>query len=84
MKKTITVTYEEEKLTALKMYMQQKGVSLEDELEKSVEGLYNKTVPSGVKEYIDLKLGTATSTEKKRGGTLSAVGASTREEGKNG
>ncbi len=84
MKKTITINYEEEKLTALKMYMVQKGLTLEEELERSVESLYNKTVPNGVKEYIDLKLGTATPAEKKRGGALSAVGAALREEGKNG
>ena len=51
----ITVEYDEEKLSALKMYLEQKGQTVEGELQKSLEGLYNKNVPSGVREYILLK-----------------------------
>lgn len=54
-KETVTFTYDAEKLSALKMYMAQKNISLEDELEKSLEGLYNKTVPSNVRDYIAMK-----------------------------
>ena len=54
-KETVTFTYDAEKLTALKMYMAQKNIRLEDELEKTAEGLYNKTVPSNVRDYIAMK-----------------------------
>lgn len=54
-KETITFTYDAEKLSALKMYMAQKNIRLEDELEKTTEGLYNKTVPSNVRDYIAMK-----------------------------
>lgn len=54
-KDTVTFTYDSEKLAALKMYMAQKNIRLEDELEKSAEGLYNKTVPSNVRDYIAMK-----------------------------
>ena len=54
-KETVTFTYDAEKLAALKMYMAQKNVRLEDELEKTAEGLYNKTVPSNVRDYIAMK-----------------------------
>ena len=54
-KETVTFTYDAEKLVALKMYMAQKNIRLEDELEKSAEGLYNKTVPSNVRDYIAMK-----------------------------
>lgn len=54
-KETVTFTYDAEKLSALKMYMAQKNIKLEDELEKTAESLYNKTVPNSVREYIALK-----------------------------
>lgn len=54
-KDTVTFTYDSEKLAALKMYMAQKNIRLEDELEKTAEGLYNKTVPSNVRDYIAMK-----------------------------
>lgn len=54
-KETITFTYDAEKLSALKMYMAQKNIRLEDELEKTTEGLYNKTVPNNVRDYIAMK-----------------------------
>ena len=41
MKQTaITVTYDEEKISAFKMYLAQKEQSVEDELEKALETLY--------------------------------------------
>lgn len=45
MKKTsITISFDEEKLSALKMYLTQRGVQVESELERSLETLYTKTV----------------------------------------
>ena len=41
-KATVTVTYDEEKLGALKMYLLQKGIDFEDELVKSIDTLYSK------------------------------------------
>lgn len=56
MKKTsITVSFDEEKLSALKLYLEQKGQKVETELEKFLETLYNKTVPTGVREYLSLR-----------------------------
>ena len=54
-KETVTFTYDAEKLIAMKMYMAQKNICLEDELEKSAEILYNKTVPTSVRDYISMK-----------------------------
>ncbi len=59
MKKTISVSIPEEKLTALRMYMGQKNFSLEDELSKYAEQLYNKHVPQNVREYIAMTTGEA-------------------------
>ena len=41
-KATVTVTYDEEKLGALKMYLLQKGIDFEDELVKSIDTLYSE------------------------------------------
>lgn len=61
MKKTnITISFDEEKTAALKLYLKQKGMQMEDELAKAVETLYTKTVPSGVREFIDLRSGNVT------------------------
>lgn len=58
-KATITITFDEEKVAALKLYLEQKGTQVETELEKAVEILYTKSVPSGVREFIDLRSGNA-------------------------
>ena len=71
MKKTVTVSIEEVKLSALKLYLEKKGQTLEDELEKCVETLYLKSVPAGVRDYISLSMG---NTEKKKKIISSGVG----------
>lgn len=54
MKKSITVSVEAEKLAALEMYLGQKNLKLAEELEKFSEQLYQKYVPSNVREFIEL------------------------------
>ena len=54
-KATVTVSYDEIKLDALKKYLEKKGIDFEGELVKSIDTLYNKNVPSAVKEYLDMK-----------------------------
>ncbi len=73
-KTTINVSFEDEKLSALKMYLEQKGQSVESELEKALDSLYAKTVPAGVREFLDLRSGTPVrTTEKKKKPAPSAV-----------
>jgi len=59
-KTSITISYDEERLSALKMYLDQKNMKVEDELEKALEALYTKNVPAGVRDFLDMKSGTAT------------------------
>ena len=54
-KATVTVSYDEERLEALKKYLAKKGIDLEDELVKSIDTLYARNVPSAVKEFLDMK-----------------------------
>lgn len=60
-KATLTLSYDEEKLNALKIYIGQKNTQVEDELVSALDVLYQKHVPSGVREYIDMRSGTAPS-----------------------
>ena len=54
-KAVITISYDEEKLDALQMYLEEKGIDLDKELIKTIDTLYTKNVPLAVKEYLDKK-----------------------------
>ena len=55
MKKTsVSIMYEDEKLNAVKMYMEQRDLDFKEELEKSVDSLYAKYVPANVREFIEM------------------------------
>ncbi len=56
-KATITISYDEEKLNALKLYLGQKEMQPEDELAKALDALYSKVVPANVREYIEMSAG---------------------------
>lgn len=57
MKKSVTVSINSEKLSALEMYLEQKNMKLPEELEKYAEHLYMKTVPQNVRDYIEMTAG---------------------------
>lgn len=63
-KTTITISYDEEKATTLKLYLEQRGLQIEDELTKTLDTLYNKVVPPGVREYLELRFGNPTPKSK--------------------
>lgn len=52
-KAIIQLKFDEEKLTALGKYMQKKGMSLESELQDTIQKLYERYVPPAVREYIE-------------------------------
>ena len=49
---TIQITFEEEKLRALRRYIAKRDSTLEAELQKAAQRLYEKVVPVAVQEYI--------------------------------
>ncbi len=57
-KVTINISYDEEKLSALKLYLDQKQTQVEDELTKALDALYSKNVPAGVRDFLDMRSGT--------------------------
>lgn len=85
-KTSITISFDEERLSALKMYLEQKNMKVEDELEKALESLYTKNVPAGVRDFLDMKSGTPTPAPPKqrrqKPSISSAVGAPAPEDQK--
>ncbi len=65
MKKSVTVSIDAEKLTALEMYLGQKNLKLSEEFEKFSEQLYQKYVPSNVREFIELTASKSLLTKRK-------------------
>ena len=74
MKKCIMVSYEEEKLLALRMYAEQRGVSVEEELAQAAEAMYQKIVPANVRAFLDMKVESQKPKKKAKGVSASAVG----------
>ena len=58
-KTTFTIALDEDKAAALTLYLSQKGTTAEAELERALDVLYGKAVPAGVREFIDMRSGTA-------------------------
>ena len=54
-KSSISIMYDDEKLSAIKLYMSQRDLDFKEELEKSVDSLYAKYVLANVREFIDMK-----------------------------
>ena len=48
----IQITFEEEKLRALRRYIAKRNSTLESELQKAAQRLYEKVVPAAVQENI--------------------------------
>ena len=54
MKKSVTVSVNEKKLSVIEMYLEQKNTTLAAELDKYIEQLYSKVVPQNVRDFIDM------------------------------
>ncbi|MDE7400331.1 MAG: hypothetical protein K2N06_12505 [Oscillospiraceae bacterium] len=54
MKNTVVITLESDKIAALKMYLEQRNSSLDEEISKYAEQLYGKVVPQNVRDFIDM------------------------------
>ncbi len=80
-KTTITVSYDEKKYKALKMYLERKDMTTDEELARALDVLYNKTVPADVRKFLEMMSGgTAAPTsaphpKKSTPSPFSAVGA---------
>lgn len=54
-KATINISYDEEKLSTVKIFMEKKGLNINDEIVKFIDSLYTKQVPAQVRDFFDMK-----------------------------
>jgi hypothetical protein len=52
-KVTLQVTFPKEKLEALRFYMNEKQLAVEEELQKHIKNTYDKYAPSATRRYLD-------------------------------
>lgn len=69
-KATVTVNYDEEKLNALRLFLSEKGLTMEAELEEYLDTLFRRHTPSAVQNYLSLKEGAPTQKPEKRARTM--------------
>lgn len=75
----LAISFEEEKLAALRRYMGKKELNLEAELTDALTKLYEKHVPAPVREYIDETDAPAPAAPKPRRSPKPAVSKPTEE-----
>ena len=56
---TISIAYDEEKLNALRLFLTQKNLDLDKEMERYLDRLFSRYVPQNVRDYLELKDGGA-------------------------
>ena len=54
-KASVTVQYDEEKLSTIKICMEKKGLNINDEIIKFIDTQYTKQVPVQVRDFFDMK-----------------------------
>lgn len=81
MKQTsIAVSFDEERLAALRLYMSQKDVVVEVAMEQALEQLYLKYVPSNVRDFIAMRATQANTPRRKNKATPADEGSEERHE----
>ena len=65
-KSTVTISYDEEKLNAIRLFLTQKDLDLDEELNGVLDSLFKKHVPLSVRDFIELKDVVAPSSPAKR------------------
>ena len=62
---TVSVSFDPEKLDALRLYLSRKGADLESELDEFLERSYTKVVPPAIRDYISVRQETPESPGRK-------------------
>jgi hypothetical protein len=62
----VEIRYDSEKLEAIKYYLEEKGSSLDAEMELLMQELYEKSVPSVVRSFIEKRPVTETKKGKRK------------------
>jgi len=72
-KTTVTVAYDEEKLSAIKLFLSKKNLDLEKELTACMDSLFKKYVPPEVRSYLDMKDGNVSEKPARRSAASAAA-----------
>ena len=54
-KVSITIQYDEEKFSTIKICMEKKGLNINNEIVKFIDNLYTKQVPAQVRVFFNMK-----------------------------
>lgn len=61
----VSVEFDEYKIKALKIYLEKKDTTVEEQMKKALEYLYEKNVPAGVRDFLSMSYEDTTKTPKK-------------------
>lgn len=61
----VSVEFDEHKIKALKIYLEKKETTVEEQMKKSLESLYEKSVPAGVRDFLTMSYEDTAKTPKK-------------------
>lgn len=50
----VSIEFDEYKVKALKIYLEKKDTTVEEQMKKALEYLYEKNVPAGVRDFLTL------------------------------
>lgn len=50
----VSIEFDEHKVKALKIYLEKKDTTVEEQMKKALESLYEKSVPAGVRDFLNL------------------------------
>lgn len=61
----VSVEFDEHKIKALKIYLEKKETTVEEQMKKALESLYEKSVPAGVRDFLTMSYEDTAKTPKK-------------------
>lgn len=61
----VSIEFDEHKIKALKIYLEKKDTTVEEQMKKALESLYEKSVPAGVRDFLSMSYEDTAKTPKK-------------------
>lgn len=61
----VSIEFDEHKVKALKIYLEKKDTTVEEQMKKALEYLYEKNVPAGVRDFLSMSYEDTAKTPKK-------------------
>lgn len=68
----VSIEFDEHKVKALKIYLEKKETTVEEQMKKALESLYEKSVPAGVRDFLSMSYEESAKSPKKPKKTLKA------------